>query len=51
MHQLICRHIMDTQKLTEILLAMREEMRERMDANKKAMNEKMNEVKKNEKID
>jgi hypothetical protein len=42
---------MDTQQMTELLLAMREEMRQRMDANTKAMNEKINELKKDEKID
>jgi hypothetical protein len=36
---------MDSQQMTELLLAMREEMRDRMDANTKAMNEKENELK------
>jgi hypothetical protein len=42
---------MDTQQMTELLLAMREEMEERMDANTKAMNEKMKELKKDERFD
>jgi hypothetical protein len=42
---------MDPQQMTELLLAMREEMRERMDANTKTMNEEMNELKKDERID
>jgi hypothetical protein len=39
-HQLFYHLIIDTQQITELLLAMREEMRERMDANTKVMNEK-----------
>jgi hypothetical protein len=50
-HQLFYRQIMDTQQMTELLLALRKEMRERMYANTKAMNEKMNELKKDKSID
>jgi hypothetical protein len=42
---------MDTQQMSEPLLAMPEIMRERMDAKTKAINENMNELKKDGKID
>jgi hypothetical protein len=39
-HQLFYRQIMDTQQMTDLLLATRE-VRERMDAYTKAMNERL----------
>jgi hypothetical protein len=50
-YQIFYRQIMDTQQMTVLLLAMREEVGEIKDANTKATNEKMKELKKCGKIE